>query len=74
MYGSLIANKVLGWLPIVGNVANAGITAPALNKVGWAAYKAFEEGKDIAELTSDDWKMYLRSVKKNKIHSNRLRD
>jgi uncharacterized protein (DUF697 family) len=64
MFGAIMSNKILGWLPIIGNAVNAGVTAVSTKKVGWAAYIALEDGKDIDELSSKEWAGYLKRADK----------
>jgi hypothetical protein len=64
--GTTLAKGLLGWIPILGNVANAGVAFGVTEAIGWAAYLVFEEGGDISKVTAEEWKELIIRQKKIK--------
>ena len=56
--GVALAKAILGWIPILGNFANASITFGLHEATGWACYLIFEDNRDISKLSEDEFKRY----------------
>lgn len=46
--GRGIAQALVGWIPVAGNVINAGTAAALIEALGWAIAKDFDNGKNRA--------------------------
>jgi uncharacterized protein (DUF697 family) len=65
--GTAVSKTLLGWLPGIGNAANAATTSHLTELIGWAAYWMFEEGKSPDDLTSDDLRKYKDRWEQRKV-------
>ena len=54
---------LISLLPPMGNVVGAQTTFGVSKAIGWGAYKAFEEGRDITTLSPEEWGRYISSGK-----------
>ncbi len=61
--GVQLAKAVLGFLPLLGNVANAGITLTLTETIGWTVYLILNEGENLENLSDDEIKKFKEKAK-----------
>lgn len=54
-----LASRLIVWIPIAGNIVNAGVIFGLTELVGWMAFVLFKEGKDVSGLSKEE----LRQIK-----------
>lgn len=64
--GLFLATPILKFLPLVGNIINAAAMIAPVQAIGWGAYHALEDGKELTELTPREWAKYLKLAKQEK--------
>ncbi len=65
--GTATSKTLLGWIPFIGNAANATTTFRLTEFIGWAAYWMFEEGKNPDDLTPEDLRKYKKRWERRKV-------
>jgi len=61
--GAYAAEKLLFWVPGLGNWVNATTTVLITETVGWASVAVFRTGKRPEDLTRRQWQAILRTAK-----------
>jgi uncharacterized protein (DUF697 family) len=60
--GAYAAKSIVGFIPIIGNFANAAITYPLVELIGWTAYEIFKNGVDLSNMSEGETQAYMKHV------------
>jgi uncharacterized protein (DUF697 family) len=64
--GAYVAKSIVGFIPILGNFANAAITYPLIELIGWTAYEIFENDVDLSNMNKKEIQAYMRRVERKR--------
>jgi uncharacterized protein (DUF697 family) len=61
--GAFLTEKLLFWVPGIGNWANAGTTILLTQTVGWSSVAVFESGRRFSDLSKGEWLKILKTAR-----------
>lgn len=64
--GVYVAKSILGFIPGIGNIANAAMTYPLIELVGWAAYEIFRNGEELSDISEEEAQAYIKRVSRER--------
>ena len=62
--GAVTSKSVLGFVPVLGNFANAAITYSLAETIGWVVYEIFNNGEDLSVITEEQIRAAAKRVKR----------
>ena len=62
--GAVTSKSVLGFVPILGNFANAAITYSLTETIGWVVYEIFNLGGDLSAISEEQIQAAAKRVKR----------
>jgi hypothetical protein len=67
MFTGMALRSAVGLVPVLGNLANVAMTFTMFETVGWGIYALLKDGRDIRNITKDEFKKFMELGKAEKL-------